>query len=183
MTNADEVKMDAEYLTSSEQYPPMSNLMLRGHMLGMFYEYVGTPWLEAMVNRCTPLLSAFVVERYRVLDPSKLAEVARQQGFHAKLSPFGNDVLLLGRCVDEEDGAPTYVVFWFDCDVSDSCIGFFKTDDPKETVLAAFEEWVRSRAAAWKGDEVEAADGNGKGVASGEAWPIPLESLRGWMSW
>lgn len=170
-----------EYLPGAEDYPNKASLMLRGHALGMFYGYVGTTWLDAMVNDCTPLLAAFVVERYRVLDPGMLAQVAKQQGFHSKLGAFNDDVLLLGQCLDEEDGAPVYVVLWFDCDVSDSCIGFFKTDDPKEKVVAVFEAWVRERAAGWKGDTVDGADG--KGIASGQVWPIPLESLKGWLSW
>lgn len=177
-----ETKMD-EYLPGDEIYPDKANLMLRGHTLGVRYQYVGTPWLEAMVNSCKPLLSAYVVERYRVLDPASLTKTAEAQGFHSKLGAFNDDVLLLGQCPDEEDGAPVYVVLWFDCDVSDSCIGFFKTDDPREKVVAAFEEWVRSRAAAWTGDEVDNADGTGKGISQGQAWPIPLESLKGWLSW
>lgn len=182
----EEMKMD-EYLGGRMDYPPMAELMLRGHALGILYGCVGTPWLEAMVNRCQPWLSAFVVERYRVLNAEKVAEVAQQQGPHARLHSFDNDVLLLGRCLDVDPldaaEAPAYAVFWFDCDVSDSCIGFFKTDDPKEKVVAAFEEWVRSRAAAWTGDEVDNADGTGKGISQGQAWPIPLVSLKGWLSW
>ena len=179
-----ETGMDA-YLPDGEDYPDKAKLMLRGHTLGVRYTYVGTPWLDGLVNSCKPFLAAFVVERYRVLDAGRLAQVAEQQGFHSKLDAFGDDVLLLGQCVDEETGEPVYVVLWFDCDVSDSCIGFFKTDDPEEKVVAAFEAWVRERSAGWKGDTVDSADGTGtgKGVASGQTWSIPLKSLKGWLSW
>lgn len=72
--------------------------------------------------------------------------------YHSKLDvDFQDDVLILARIVDDEalvarqfSGETPWILFWFDRDGSDCCIGRFLTGEPEDKVLADFEAHAMS---------------------------------------
>jgi len=136
--------------------------------VGWCIDYISSTFLNGWINYVKPV-KAFVIHRYEE-DAGALGqrveEWHKEAPYHTKLSVFQDDVLLLGR---SERGDWWY--FWFDCDVSDCCIGKFE-DDSGSDIPAEFEEYVQSRA-----EEL-------KGYHSGPpAWmELDVKKIRGWVS-
>lgn len=109
---------------------------------GWCIDYISSTFLNGWVNYVKPV-KAFVVHRYEedVEQLSKRVDAWHENPtYHTRLSVFEDDVMLLAR---SERGDWWY--FWFDCDVSDCCIGKFE-DEPGADIPAEFEEYVRERA-------------------------------------
>jgi hypothetical protein len=82
---------------------------------------------------------------------------------HTKLGAFGDDVLILSKIKKN-----LYIYFWFDCDVSDCCIGIFETNDYEDVVINKFTEYCMNR--------IHHDDGTHGAIE------LPVEYLRGWIS-
>lgn len=61
---------------------------------------------------------------------------------HSKLDVYGDDILMLAYSEERKE----YVVFHFDMDVSDCCIGRFMTEDKQEDVIAGFTDFAQITA-------------------------------------
>lgn len=160
--------LNTKYLPACLEYP--RDIIDHPLPLGVGYEYVSNSFLNGFVNYAKPI-KAYVLERYypweyefekdefsiKIREPArsfqwvdfvpktkdelyqKLCEPDRM--CHAKLDvDFQDDVLMLS--VSEQG---TYIFFWFDRDSSDCCIGRFVTDDPRDVVVSAFDEYVKGR--------------------------------------
>lgn len=135
----------------SLDYPDPTQTLLE---LGLWHTYLSSTFLNGWINYVTPI-AASMITRYQ--GHSKNLEQVQKfhdpndpefKG-HTNLGRFGDDVLLLG-CSNPTDKhffiepppEKTYWLFWFDCDVSDCCIGRFRTDVPEEQIIADFREWA-----------------------------------------
>jgi hypothetical protein len=82
---------------------------------------------------------------------------------HSCLGVFQDDVLVLFK-----HPSGVYWFFWFDCDVSDCCIGRFTTDLPDVEVIQLFDRYVMDWQAQHR--------------ANTEARLIPRHYFNGWLS-
>lgn len=105
----------------------------------VFWEYVSSTFLDGFINYCT-ILDAYIINRYNSPEENKqnYEKIKTENPFHLKFSKLNDDVLILGKL---KDG---YIFFWFDRDVSDCCIGKFRTHHTKEVVHQKFIEYVES---------------------------------------
>lgn len=133
---------------------------------GWVINYISSIFLNGWINYVEPV-RAFVIQRYEddyyALN-TRVEQWNKKERHHTQLNFFEDDVLLLAR---SEIGDWWY--FWFDCDVSDCCIGKFK-DDPNIDIPTEFEKFVSERvedlknyhggdAAFFKLDEKKSEDG------------------------
>lgn len=153
------------------------------------WEYVASDFLNGFINYAQ-VISAVLVARYRkwdeklewevnIMEPpnsfqwtkfsgtkeevfNKLTEEGRV--CHSKFSDFGDDVVVLSKIADKK-----YILFWYDCDVSDCTIGRFETEVPEEDVKKDFREWLL-RSDGWWCDFNEMSK------------EIPLHYFEGWLS-
>ncbi len=152
-----------KYLPRTVEYPGES-IIDDPLPLGVFHAYVPSTLLFGFVNHAKPQMG-FVLSSYRmwfnpvpqstmqVQDPpgsfnwvtkdvaSKQEEfdLATEPGRLVTFDPyaFWDDVLLLSRT-----STFTWILFWFDPDVSDCAIGRFVTEDEPDVVLAAFRNYA-----------------------------------------
>jgi hypothetical protein len=103
----------------------------------MIYEYVSSTYLNGLVNYVTPV-KIVLLERYDLIEKDSFAKQLEEakQAPYTKLGIFGDDILVLAH--DEE--VPGWLFFWFDCDVSDCCVGNFGAG---LTQTEAEEEFMR----------------------------------------
>lgn len=64
--------------------------------------------------------------------------------YHPKMKDLQDDVLILAKVGAIED-QNVWMLFWFDLDCSDCCIGRFSTTDSEEEVTAEFLEYARTQ--------------------------------------
>lgn len=114
-----------KYFIENEEYPKFSDSEILP--LGTEYVYVSSTFLNGFINY-QDIVKAVLIKRYSEAD-IKLPE---KPDFHTKIHEFGDDVLILSKHND------TYWYYWFDCDVSDCCIGRFKTSDTEEEIIIEF---------------------------------------------
>lgn len=135
---------------------------------GWCVNYISSTFLNGWVNYVDPV-KAFVIHRYEDDVRELAARVDRwhqEAPFHTKLDIFKDDVLLLCRAKNGE-----WWYFWFDCDVSDCCIGKF-TDEPGADIVKEFEEYVEERA-----EDLKTYHGGPP------AWmELDVKKIRGWVS-
>lgn len=62
---------------------------------------------------------------------------------HTDLSMFNDDVAILAKR-KINNLSPEYWFFYFDCDVSDCCIGRFLTTDSEEEIIENFSEYIKN---------------------------------------
>ncbi len=165
-----------KYFTESIEYPDLGMFLVDGLSEGVLYEYVSNTFLDGWINYVKPV-RAFVMERYRILEKDKIEETLKQDSYHSRLSVFGDDVVLLAKIKDTDH----YALFWFDCDVSDCCIGIFRTSDSQELVEASFVRYVKRLAEYNCGSFVSEPDG-GPGYTTGQTHEIPVSYIKGWVS-
>lgn len=161
---------------------------------GDLYNYVSSTFLNGFINSCGTIVSALLIHRYVAWDAKCSADFSYQDPpnsrkwvhagadesmtkrevfdlvtqpgrlFHTDLSVFRDDVLVLSRTGRDNE----YMFFWFDCDVSDCCIGRFRSDLPQEQIIEAMAEAGRIASSRQLGEPVDPT-------------PIPLHALQGWI--
>lgn len=177
-----------KYFTDHIQYPSMvaENIL----PMNEHWAYISTTFLNGFINYVKPI-KAFVLTRYTAWESNLEHEVSLRdpvsgnwekhagtkdeiyrlfiqpgRNSHTNLHSLEDDVLILAKT---DGDSPCYFFFWFDCDVSDGCIGRFQTSAPEEEVVADFVEYALSMKDMGYED-------------SGESREIPLHSIEGWVS-
>jgi hypothetical protein len=155
-----------EYTPHDSEYPRPAVEPLKP---GVFWSYISSTFLNGWINYTGDAVRAYLMERYyspERNDETNAESLARWHAdppFHSKLGELGDDVIL----VTKDEGGKWWV-YWFDCDVSDCCIGILDTADDDAAVLAAFDEWIAVRQVDLRPE--------------GKALPIEPKSIRGWVS-
>jgi hypothetical protein len=147
---------------------------------GIMYIYVSVSLLNGMINYAGKPLRAYVLDRYRkwneYFDKLKIVSfreppdvitgkwekkycntkaeiydllIQANRTYHTDIEIFQDDVLLLSKI-----GENSYWFFWFDRDVSDCCIGRFKTSIDKAIVVESFDNYVRENCSNNDGHRV-----------------------------
>ena len=181
------------YFTSDKEYPSASTLA-RGlgdsGNEGMWFKYVSSTYLTGLINY-VKIEAAFCLSRYyrwddtidrevNIMDPpnsfnwtkvkgtkQEVFDLLTEKGrvFHSKLdNDFQDDLLILSIL---EDSPNTYVLFWFDRDCSDSCVGMFRASN-RDQVLSDFKQWAISPTLSNNADEV--------------AKEVPVHYFNGWLT-
>lgn len=120
-----------------------SHTLLHGLAPNILYSCVGVDYLNGLINHVVPL-RLYLLERYRKLDLDNVAKVVAESNHtHKNLTDFDDDVIVLAR---EERYPQCYWLFWFDCDVSDCCIGWCTHED-EAWVCRELERWLDAIAA------------------------------------
>ena len=156
-----------KYFTNDEEYP--SNVCDDLLPWGTFWCYVSSTFLNGFINY-VHVEKAYLANRYtemdEVIECGEHAGTTKRSVFdkltvnppiHANLHAFSYDLVLLTKISEGK-----YMMFWFDCDVSDCCIGRFVTADTEADVIAEFDKFVNK-------------------VIPSHA-EIPLNFFKGWMS-
>lgn len=152
----DSDEFGVRYLDETLEYPKDMPWNFRP---GVFYAYVSSTMINGFINGLKPV-AASVIGRYQEMDESldradnkrtKREQIeffnAEPGGSHTKLSQFGDDILMLGHVPDADGGHTSeWGFFWFDCDVSDCCIGRFTTKDPEADVIRRFQDFADERS-------------------------------------
>src|SRR6266545_2290727 len=123
---------------------------------GTVWVYISSTFLNGFINYVQPI-SCFVVDRYtppdQALENKKFrmskknaieSIISGKENFsHTDLHCLEDDIILLAEIeVNEKDVLNKFMFFWFDCDVSDCCIGKFETADTKEQVIESVKNWL-----------------------------------------
>lgn len=172
------------------EYPKITYTMLE---LGLWHTYISSTFLEGWINYVKPL-AARLITRYRDHTSNfKQSEKfnAGEFGVHTRLRDLGDDVLLLAYSeinpkkdyIDEDHPAgKTYWLFWFDCDVSDCCIGRFRTDIPEDQLVNEFEVWAEEMSQdyshTYSGNEDCEENRGGR-----PSLMLDPAKFKGWLSW
>ncbi len=182
VVNPDAKFMD--YFSDQEDYPEPAVDMLPVDKL---YSYISTTFLDGWINY-VEIKSAFLITRYReheqnVAAVAKFNGVDRQRYDHIDFNAclgkqLDDDVLILARAKDRDpfdtdvDGCgPHWWFFWFDRDVSDSCIGRFETTDADAIIVERFAAYAH-----------EKSRGMGYEHSGHPALELKPSAFRGWIS-
>lgn len=157
-----------KYFTDDIDYPSV----FEGEILppGVMWSYISSTFLNGFANYAKPV-KAYLMDRYTPwnsverfdenrVDPVRINDewVKRKfttkkdlydfavtnpnAFFHTRIGMFQDDIMLLSKC---EHAPGKYIFFWFNCDVSDCCIGVFQTEDSEEEVIAEFDRYALER--------------------------------------
>lgn len=165
------------------------------------WTYISATFLNGFINYVNPI-ACYVVNRYTKenADISERNISVRNDGswekfngtkkelidlivsgekemYHTDLSCFDDDVIILAEIEDErnnEKGLNKFMFFWFDMDVSNCSIGRIKTEDYKEFVIEALENWLIEEFRNNKNHEEIHEDENG-------FHKLPLSFIKGWV--
>lgn len=150
-----------DYFESSVEYPenPALNIL----PWNVYWYNISDTFLNGFINYVTPL-KIFVLDRYS--DPKEPEKLNFTDNCNTKLSFFHDDIVLLSRIGDEKQGM--YMFFYFDMDVSDCCIGRFKTTDIEADIFEALLNWLEEE----KNDSADV-----KGYHE-----LPTSFINGWVS-
>lgn len=119
---------------------------------GELWHYVSSTYLNGFVNHITDVIAVFQIDRYtaeaEIVKTSytnelsgstyfegtkqELRDIVRQdiaKFSHTDLNMFADDIIILGHI-----SSNNYVLFYYDCDVSDCKIGKFKTSDSVDDI-------------------------------------------------
>lgn len=164
-----------KYFPDSQEFPGGNYLRDEILPFGELWEYVSSSFLNGFINCGKPIL-ATVVSRYNKADEvlefsdsnyqtkrQAISNFLSNSKFHAPLS-FGDDIWIVSKV--ENDNGHYYIFFWCDCDVSDCCVGRFKTKDSEEEV----KKYFLSEANRFSQNE------NGENSIE-----IPVNTLKGWL--
>lgn len=155
---------------------------------GTIWCYISSTFLNGLVNYVKPI-SCFVIDRYTSPQTVISNEHGRKSEliksiiegkkvYHTNLHMFQDDFIILSKIENEEnDGKGRYMFFWFDCDVSDCCIGKFETEDDIETVKNSVKLWLDERKFENKDLNFEVDMDNGILDYS----ELPVSFLSGWL--
>ena len=161
---------------------------------GTVWCYISSTFLNGMINYVKPI-SCFVVDRYThddeevgagsshfKWDGSKRELIdaiiaGEKEIYHTYLNCFSDDIIILTKIETNKDDDGLYMFFWFDCDVSDCCIGKFKTKDKEEDVIQSVKNWLDDNKEDNKGLKILPNTDNGILNYT----ELPLSFLRGWI--
>ena len=172
---------------------------------GTVWCYISSTFLNGIINYVKPI-SCFVLDRYTADDENvgdrnftlcnkgefgkwhkwegtkkeliKAITTGEKEMYHTNMNCFGDDIALLAEIeTNEEDGKGRYMFFWFDCDVSDCCIGKFETTDTKEEVIQSMRNWLDESKEENEGKIVE--EGYDNGIVN--YTELPISFLKGWL--
>jgi hypothetical protein len=160
------------------------------------WRYISQAFLNGFINYVEPV-KAYVLSRYTSWDQfighveirdnfrlidfhgtklevyEKIIEPGRMS--HTELSCLCDDIVILATPKDLDVNSPSlYYYFWFDMDVSDCCIGRFKTHDSLEVVVDKFTSHC-----------IEQGVQLSKSYIGHEEQPreLPIHFFEGWVSW
>ena len=174
------------YFDRSVQYP--KEILFDILPWGVYWMYISSTFLNGLINYIKPE-KAYLLDRYTAWDErgayryietqtvvtketctkqESLDAFYVRENLHTDLNMFGDDIMLLGSIEDVG-----YIMFWFDSDLSDCCIGRFKTDDSLEDVKRHFSEYV------------SLTDKNLKGYRGNKelcAKELPIDQIKTWIS-
>ncbi len=192
-----------DYFEDNIDYP--SEVAHKPLPYGTVWCYISSTFLNGIINYVKPI-SCFVLDRYTADDENigdgnftvcnkgefgkwhKWAGTKKElitaitsgekEMYHTDMNCFGDDIALLAEIeTNEEDGKGRYMFFWFDCDVSDCCIGKFETTDTKEDVIQSMKNWLDETKEENKGKIVE--EGYDNGIVNYSE--LPISFLKGWL--
>lgn len=192
-----------DYFHNTVEYP--KNLVHYPIPYGTLLCYVSSTYLNGFINYVRPI-SVFVLDRYTSKDEDitdrkiNLYDTGKYQkyydftgtkgelidkvvedavGFsHTNLDCFDDDIIILAEVKnDEDDELGRYIFFWFDCDVSDCCIGKFETIDTKEQVQKSVLNWLNYNKETNKNFNIDKNADNG----ILDYTELPLSFLSGWL--
>ena len=108
---------------------------------GVLYNYVSSTLLNGIINYvdiiCANVLCRYTEKHEEGELQKHIDDFNNGNGdYHTKLDQFKDDVIILAY----EENTNAYWYFWFDCDVSDCCVGRFKTDLAKEQVIGLYKK-------------------------------------------
>ena len=156
------------YFNDVHEYPDISSIPLLVDDIGdgMLFEYVSNTFLLAYINN-VEIIKGYGIHRYEYPSDKDINLIYEPDG-SVKLQEWNDDFLFLAKSRSKEN---SYFYFWFDCDVSDCCIGNFMTDDPIEDIIGNFDDFV--------GDFDSVAKYTGMKPPA----PILLEKINGTIKW
>lgn len=147
-----------DYFYDTVEYP--TNVVGEILPINTLWSYISNSFLEGFINYVN-IDCAYVLGRYQDWDaefdepivlhgahPEQKSCTTKSEVFefittvkqcHTKIWSFQDDVVLLSRARHDPS---IYLYFWFDCDVSDCCIGRFQTHDTHEQVVEKFKKHV-----------------------------------------
>jgi hypothetical protein len=193
-----------DYFDTSIDYP--HDIAHNPIPYGTLWCYVSSTFLNGMVNYVKPI-SCFVLDRYTADDEivggndftvctkgdfgkwhiwngtkRELINViasGEKEVYHSDMHCFNDDIMLLTKIeIDQDDGNGRYMFFWYDCDVSDCCIGKFETTDTKEEVIQSIINYLEYCKEENRGTVIK--DGCDNGVVN--YTELPISFLKGWIS-
>jgi hypothetical protein len=162
-----------DYFNDEVEYP--NDVALNPLPMNTFWSYISSTFLDGFINYVEPL-KIYVLDRYADDKTDAVLNLSKQ--CHTKLSQFGDDIILLGKIENNEDSLNKFMLFWFDMDVSDCCIGRFETTDNNETVFEALVNWLEEKKAENKGKVFHESYDNGV-LGFHE---LPKSFIEGWVS-
>lgn len=155
-----------DYFPLAVEYPEPADQPLKR---GLLFSYISSTFLDGWINY-VEMKRAWLITRYRAHaeNVAKLAAFHADTPIHPNLGALGDDVFILARSKRGD-----WWFFWYDCDVSDCCIGILSPwKDTDEQVLEAFDKFAADR----HGRENGAAEHH-------PPLPIDVSKLRGWVRW
>jgi hypothetical protein len=192
-----------DYFENNVDYP--SEVAHNPLPYGTVWCYISSTFLNGIINYVKPI-SCFVLDRYTADDENvgdrnftvrnkgefgnwhkwdgtkkeliNAITSGEKEMHHTDMNCFGDDITLLAEIeTNEDDNKGRYMFFWFDCDVSDCCIGKFETTDTKEEVIQSMINWLDENKEENKGKVVE--EGHDNGIVNYSELPICF--LKGWL--
>lgn len=161
LASHDNTDFIGKHFPDALEYPDVCEICMKP---GAWQTYVSSTFLNGWINYVR-IKKVFLITRYRDHAANLAAVEACKNGrdVHTSLRVVGDDVLILAQ----EEGRSMWWVFWFDCDVSDCCIGRFESSETAEQLYADFEVWANA---------VSLDEG------AAPALEVPVSSIHGWIS-
>lgn len=158
-----------DYFKSSIDYPSFKSDRILPY--GEMWNYVSSTFLNGFINyvehkKCIVLdrytgPDEDVSEKILVHEKGSFGDWKKWKGtkselinsinsgekgiYHTSLDCFNDDVIILSKIENSEESSENkYMLFWFDMDCSDCCIGRFKTEDSEEIVQKSLITWINS---------------------------------------
>lgn len=111
------------------EYPNSENLF-NGIPINHGYDYISSTFCNGLVNyiedKQLVLINRYKEEEFDDLV-NKFVNQSEQDWYHTDLNKYGDDIFVFG--VDSKTNPSSYILIWFDCDVSDCCIYRFDIND------------------------------------------------------
>lgn len=130
---------------------------------------------NAFINYVKPI-RVFVLDRYNDDKTEQIKNLKNNS--NTNLREFGDDVIILAQIENYKVGINMYMLFWFDCDVSDCKIGRFETDDHHVLVEQSLVNYLDEMKKENEGHPFFEFKDNG--VLNYHE--VPLTWLSGWLS-
>ena len=181
---AEKLKNIWDYFEDSEDYP--SEIVHNPLPYGTVWCYISSTFLNGIINYVTPI-SCYVIDRYTADDEvvregftkrELINSIVSGENHQVNLHCFQDDIIILAKIKTNEKDDGKYIFFWFDCDVSDCCIGKFETEDSQKDVINSVKNWLDERKEENKDFSIQPNMDNGILNYT----ELPLSFLKGWLS-